>query len=205
VSKRIASKYKISRRLGVNLWGRVKDPVNRRSYAPGQHGATRRRKASDFGTQLMEKQKLKGYYGNISEKQFRRIYTEAVRRKGDTGENLIGLLESRLDAIVYRMGIVPTVFASRQFVGHGHVTVNGQRVNVPSYRCKEGDVIEVREKSRSIPMILEAAQAVEREIPEYIEYDPKAFKGTYVRVPKLMDVPYPVVMEPNYIIEFYSR
>jgi len=205
VSKRTSAKYKISRRIGENLWGRAKDPVDKRNYAPGQHGASRRRKASNFGTQLMAKQKLKGYYGNITERQFRRIYQEAERRKGDTSENLIGLLETRLDTVVYRMGIVPTVFSARQFVSHGHIKVNGKRVNIASYSVQDGDEIELREKSRQLPIVLEALQTPERGVPDYIEFDPKAFKAKFIRVPKLADVPYPVVMEPNLIVEFYSR
>jgi small subunit ribosomal protein S4 len=205
MSKRIAAKYKINRRLGVNLWGRPKSPLNRRDYGPGQHGQRRKGKTSDFGTQLMAKQKLKGYYGNIGEKQFRRYFAEANRRKGDTGQNLVGILESRLDAVVYRTKFVPTVFAARQFVNHGHVTVNGKKVNIPSYLVKEGDVIEVKEKSRQIPMVMEAVESVEREVPDYVNCDPKAMKATFVRVPELADIPYPVQMEPNLIIEFYSR
>lgn len=205
MSKRVAAKYKISRRIGENLWGRAKDPVGKRNYAPGQHGATRRRKASDFGTQLMAKQKLKGYYGSITERQFRRIYQEAARRKGDTSENLIAILESRLDTVVYRTGVVQTVFAARQFVSHGHIKVNGKRVNIASYSVKEGDVIEVREKSRQITQVIEALQNSERSVPDYIEFDPKECKAKFIRAPKLADVPYPVQMEPNLIVEFYSR
>lgn len=204
MSKRIQSKYKINRRLGVNLWGRPKSPVNVREYGPGQHGQ-RRKKPSDFGTQLMAKQKLKGYYGNITEKQFRRYYAQADMRRGDTSENLIGILERRLDAVVYRMKFVPTVFASRQFVSHGHVKVNGKRVNIPSYMVKEGDVIEVKEKSRQVPIVLEAMVSTERDIPDYLDVDFKNMRGTFVRTPKLADVPYPVQMEPNLVIEFYSR
>ena len=204
MSKRIASKYKINRRLGENLWGRPKSPVNSREYGPGQHGQ-RRKKPSDFGIQLMAKQKLKGYYGNISEKQFRRYYAEASRRKGDTSENLIGLLERRLDAVVYRMKFVPTVFAARQFVNHGHVKVNGKKVNIPSYQVREGDVIEVKEKSREMPLVLLAVESAERDIPDYMEVNQKKLAGTFLRTPKLADVPYPVQMEPNLVIEFYSR
>ena len=173
MTKRTPAKYKISRRIGESLWGRAKDPVGKRNYAPGQHGATRRRKGSDFGNQLMAKQKLKGYYGNINERQFRRVYQEAARRKGDTSENLIALLESRLDTVVYRMGVVPTVFAARQFVSHGHVKVNGKRVNIASYSVKEGDEVEVKEKSRQITMVLESQQNPERSVPDYIEFDPR--------------------------------
>ncbi len=204
MSKRLKSKYKLNRRLGENLWGRPKSPVNRRDYGPGQHGQ-RRRRPSDFGTQLAAKQKLRGYYGNITEKQFHNIYVEATRKRGDTSENLIGLLERRLDAVVYRMKFVPTVFAARQFVNHGHVTVNGQRVNIPSYRLSEGDVIEVREKSRQMALVLEASELAERDVPEYVEVDHNKMRGTFVRTPKFADVPYPVMMEPNLVIEFYSR
>ncbi len=204
MTKRIESKHKIDRRLGVNLWGRPKSPLNTRAYGPGQHGQ-RRSKPSDYGLQLTAKQKLKGYYGNITERQFRRLYAEAVRRRGDTSENLIGLLESRLDAVVYRMKFVPTVFASRQFVNHGHILVNGKRVNIPSYLVKPGDVIEVRAKSKELPLVLEALQLAERDIPEYLEVDPKTMKGTYTRIPTLLEVPYPVQMEPNLVVEFYSR
>ena len=205
MSKRTNAKYKISRRLGVSLWGRDKDPVNKRPHAPGQHGLNRRRKVSDYGNQLREKQKLKGYYGNISEKQFRNIYKEAVRRRGDTGENLIGLLESRLDAVVYRLGLAPTVFAARQLVSHKHIMVNGKKTNVPSYRLKEGDVIQVRDKSKQHPVILEALQNQERARPENIEFEEAELKAKFTRMPKLMEVPYPIIMQPNLIIEFYSR
>lgn len=205
MSKRLSSKYKIDRRMGENIWGRPKSPVNKRPYPPGQHGQARRGKVSDFGQQLFAKQKLKGYYGNIQEKQFRRIYAEATRLRGDASENLIGLLESRLDAVVYRSKFVPTVFAARQFVNHGHVLVNGKKVNIPSYRCKEGDVVEVREKSRTMALVLEALESPERDLPEYISLDPKAMKATFARIPSFDEVPYPVTMEPNLVVEFYSR
>ena len=205
MTKRIEAKYKINRRLGVNLWGRAKSPMNKgHENPPGQHGA-RRKKPSDFGTQLSAKQKLKGYYGNISEKQFRKLYDEAVRRRGDTSENLIELLERRLDAVVYRMKFAPTPFAARQIVNHGHVRVNGQRVNIASYRIKDGDEIAIKDKSRDMALILEATQSGERDLPEYLNVDHKGMKGTFVRAPKLADVPYPVQMEPNLVIEFYSR
>ena len=204
MSKRHAAKYKIDRRLGVNLWGRAKSPINRREYGPGMHGQ-RRKKPTDYGIQLMAKQKLKGYYGNISEKQFRRYYEEATRRKGDTSENLIALLERRLDAVIYRMKFVPTVFAARQFVSHGHILVNGKRVTIPSYLVKDGDVIEVKEASRQVPMVLEALQSPERDVPDYISVDHNKLKGSFIRQPGLADVPYPVQMEPNLVIEFYSR
>ena len=205
MSKRQQSKHKIDRRLGENLWGRPKSPLNKREYGPGQHGQRRKTKLSDFGIQLRAKQKLKGYYGNISEKQFRGIYEEAVRGRGDAGENLVGLLERRLDAIVYRSKFVPTVFAARQFVNHGHVTVNGARVTIPSYRVREGDVVEIREKSRQLGMVLEALESPERQVPDYLNVDNRALKAVFVRTPQLSDVPYPVMMEPNLIVEFYSR
>ena len=205
MSKRESAKYKIDRRLGENLWGRPKSPVNKREYGPGQHGQRRKGKMSDFGLQLRAKQKLKGYYGDISEKQFRKTYEEANRRKGDTPENLIGLLESRLDAIVFRAKFVPTIWAARQFVNHGHVNVNGVRTNIGSYRCKPGDVIEVREKSKQLVSVLEAVQLAERDVPDYIDADHSKMKATFTRTPGLGDVPYAVQMEPNLVVEFYSR
>ena len=204
MSKRSSVKYKIDRRMGENIWGRSKSPFNSRPYGPGQHGQARKSKLSDFGVQLRAKQKLKGYYGNITEKQFRRIYTEAARQRGNTAEQMIGLLESRLDAVVYRAKFVPTVFAARQFVNHGHVKVNGVRTNIPSFRCKAGDVIELRDKARNMALVLEALDSPERDIPDYIEVDPKAMTATFVRVPELSDVPYPVQMEPNLVVEYYS-
>ncbi len=204
MTKRAESKYKINRRLGVNLWGRPKSPVNKRDTPPGQHGQ-RRPKQSDYGIQLMAKQKLKGYYGNIGERQFRRYYQEAMRRRGDTGEALIGLLERRLDTVVYRMKFVPTPFAARQIVNHGHVKVNGKKVNIASYLVKEGDTIELKDSSKQIALVLEAAQSPERDVPDYIEVDHSAMKGRFVRTPKLADVPFPVQMEPNMVVEYYSR
>lgn len=204
MSKREASKHKIDRRLGVNLWGRAKSPLNKRDYGPGQHGQ-RRKKPSDFGIQLMAKQKLKGYYGNIGERQFSRYFEEAVRRKGDTAENLVGILERRLDAVIYRMKFAPTVFSARQVVNHGHITVNGKRVNIPSYLVSDGDVIEVRQKSKQIALILGATQSNERDVPDYVTADHGAMKGSFVRQPVLADVPYPVQMEPNLVVEYYSR
>ena len=204
MSKRLKSKYKINRRLGVNLWGRPKSPINKREYGPGEHGQ-RRRKASDYGTQLRAKQKLKGYYGNITERQFRRYYNEAVRRRGDAGETLIGILERRLDAVVYRMKFVPTVFAARQFINHGHIKVNGVKVNIPSSLVKDEDIIEVREKSREIGLVLDGIESPERDVPDYVEVDHNTMKGRFVRAPKLVDVPYPVQMEPQLVIEYYSR
>ncbi len=205
MSKRHAAKYKIDRRMGENIWGRPKSPVNRREYGPGQHGQRRKGKLSDFGTQLKAKQKLKGYYGSISEKQFRGVYAEAVRMKGDTGENLIGLLERRLDAVVYRAKFVPTVFAARQFVNHGHVTVNGRKVNIPSYKVKAGDVVAVKESSRQMLLVMEATASGERDVPDYIEADHSKMSAKLVRIPVLTDVPYPTSMEPSLVVEFYSR
>ncbi len=205
MSKRHSSKEKISRRLGVNMWGRPKSPVNKREYGPGQHGQARRRKLSDFGIQLRAKQKLKGYYGNITERQFRRYYQEAVRRRGDTGENLVELLERRLDAVIYRLKFVPTVFAARQFVSHGHVLVNGKRVTIPSYRVQDGDIVQIKEKSRELAIVLDAADSPLRDVPDYLQVDHDKMRGALVRGPQLADVPYPVQMEPNLVIEYYSR
>ncbi|NBN63573.1 30S ribosomal protein S4 [Microvirga tunisiensis] len=205
MSKRHSVKYKIDRRMGENIWGRPKSPVNKREYGPGQHGQRRKGKLSDFGVQLRAKQKLKGYYGNISEKQFHKTYVEASRMKGDSSENLIGLLERRLDAVVYRAKFVPTVFAARQFVNHGHVKVNGKRVTIGSYRCRPGDVIEVRERSKQLAIVLEASQSSERDVPEYLEVDHGKMTVKLTRIPAFNEVPYPVQMEPNLIVEFYSR
>ena len=202
--KRASAKHKIDRRLGCNLWGRAKSPYNLRQKGPGMHGE-RRGKLSDYGQQLQAKQKLKGYYGNIGEKQFRRYYKEADRLRGDTGQNLIGLLERRLDAVIYRASFVPTVFAARQFVNHKHVTVNGKVVNIPSYQVKPGDVIEVRDSGKNIPMVITSTQTPEREVPEYVDADAKALKATFIRTPALEDVPSALDMEPNLIVEFYSR
>ena len=204
MSKRHSAKYKIDRRMGENLWGRPKSPVNKRSYGPGQHGQRRKQKVSDFGLQLKAKQKLKGYYGNLTEKQFRRTYDEAARRKGNTSENLISLLEARLDAIVYRAKFTPTPFAARQFVNHGHVLVNGKRVNIASYRVQAGDVVSVRERSRNMALVLEAIQSHERDVPDYLEVDGKGMSAKFIRAPELAEVPYPVKMEPNLVVEFYA-
>ena len=204
MSKRHSAKYKLDRVMGENLWGRAKSPVNKRSYGPGQHGQRRKQKVSDFGLQLRAKQKLKGYYGNITEKQFAATDEEASRRKGNSSENLIGLLESRLDALVYRAKFTPTVWSARQFVSHGHVTVNGKKVDIASYRLKVGDVVEVKEKSRNMALVLEAQQSSERDIPDYIEIGDRGFSVRFVRVPELADVPFPVKMEPNLVVEYYS-
>lgn len=205
MSKRQSVKYKIDRRLGVNLWGRSKSPLAKgREGGPGQHGQ-RRKKLTDYGTQLHAKQKIKGYYANIGERQFRRYYQEAMRRRGDNGEILVQLLERRLDAVVYRMKFAPTPFAARQLVSHGHFKVNGRRVTIPSYSVKDGDVIEVRDRSKQMTLILGSLQSAERDVPDYVQVDTGAMKGTFVRGPLLADVPYPVKMEPNLVIEFYSR
>jgi small subunit ribosomal protein S4 len=204
MTKRAESKYKIDRRLNVNLWGRPKSPLNKREYGPGQHGQ-RRKKPSDFGIQLMAKQRLKGYYGNIGERQFRRLYEEAARRKGDTGENLIGLLERRLDTVVYRAKFVATMFAARQFINHGHIKVNGRRVNISSYKLKPGDVVEIKESSKQLTPVLEASQLGERDVPDFIEADHSKMTAKFTRIPALSDVPFAVQMEPHLIVEFYSR
>ena len=206
MTKRIAAKYKIDRRLGCNLWGRPKSPFNKRNSRPGQHGSQgQRRKISDYGTQLFAKQKLRFYYGDLTERQFRNIYKKASNIKGDTSQILIELLERRLDAIVYRMKFVPTIFAARQLVNHGHVKVNGKRVNIPSYTVKDGDEISLKDQSKQINLIQESIVSQEREIPEYLEVDVKEFKGRFLRAPLIYDVPYPVTMEPNLVIEYYSR
>jgi small subunit ribosomal protein S4 len=205
MTKRHEAKYKIDRRMGQNVWGRPKSPVNRREYGPGQHGQRRKGKLSDYGVQLRAKQKLRGYYGNISERQFRGIYAEAIRMKGDSGAHMIALLERRLDAMVYRAKLVPTVFAARQFISHGHIKVNGQRVTISSYRVKLGDVIEVKEQSKQLAIVLEAVGLAERDVPDYIEVDHSKMTAKLARIPQLTEVPYPVQMEPHLVVEFYSR
>jgi small subunit ribosomal protein S4 len=205
MTKRIRAKHKIDRRLGENIWGRPKSPLNRRESRPGQHGERRVGKTSDFGQQLKAKQKLKGYYASISERQFRTIYAEASSMKGSTSEHLIGLLERRVDALVYRAKFVPTVFAARQFVSHGHVSVNGKRITIPSYRLKVGDIIEVKEKAKALALVLESIKSAERDVPDYVNADHNKMTASLTRIPALADVPYPVQMEPNLVVEFYSR
>ena len=205
MSKRTNAKYKLDRRMGESIWGRPKSPVNKRSYGPGQHGQRRAKKLSDYGTQLQAKQKLKGYYGNITERQFRRYYQEASRRQGDTGENMVGLLECRLDAVVYRAKFVPTPFAARQLVSHGHVKVNGKRVTVASFQVKVGDAIELTQKARDMALVIEAAKSAERDVPDYVDADHGKMTAKFLRTPKLADVPYAAQMEPHLIVEFYSR
>jgi small subunit ribosomal protein S4 len=205
MTKRVEAKHKIDRRMGQNIWGRPKSPVNRREYGPGQHGQRRKGKLSDFGVQLRAKQKLKGYYANISEKQFRSTYGEAIRMRGDSGANLIGLLERRLDAVIYRAKFVPTVFAARQFINHGHVKVNGRRVNIASFQMKVGDVVEVKDKSKQLALVLEATGLAERDVPDYIEVDHSKMTAKLARVPTPSEVPYPVQMEPHLVVEYYSR
>jgi small subunit ribosomal protein S4 len=205
MTKRLKSKHKIDRRLKANLWGRPKSPFNSRAYPPGQHGQSRKGKPTDYGTQLQAKQKLKSYYGNINERQFRNIYRKALSKRGDTTENLIAILESRLDTIVYRSKLAPTVFAARQLINHGHVRVNKKRVNISSYTVKESEVIEVKEKSKKLNVIDGSLQSKERDVPEYIQLDNKNKSVKLVRVPKFAEVPYPVIMEPKLVIEYYSR
>ena len=205
MTKRTTAKYKLDRRMGENLWGRPKSPVNKRSYGPGQHGQRRAKKLSDYGTQLQAKQKLKGYYGNITERQFHKYYVEAARRQGDTGENMIGLLERRLDAVVYRAKFVPTPYAARQLVSHGHVKVNGRRVTIPSYQVKEGDAIELTAKAKDLALVLEAAKSAERDVPDYVDADHNKMSAKFLRTPRLGDVPYAAQMAPHLIVEFYSR
>jgi len=205
MTKRHQAKYKIDRRMGQNIWGRPKSPINKREYGPGQHGQRRKGKLSDYGVQLRAKQKLKGYYANMSERHFHGIYDEARRLKGDTGATMIALLERRLDTVIYRAKFVPTVFAARQFISHGHITVNGKRVNVASYRVKVGDLVEVKEKSRQLALVLEAKALGERDVPDYIDVDHSKMSAKMSRIPALGDVPYPVQMEPHLVVEFYSR
>ena len=205
MTKRTSAKYKLDRRMGENIWGRPKSPVNRREYGPGQHGQRRKSKLSDYGVQLKAKQKLRGYYGNISERQFRGIYQEAIRMRGYSGAHMIGLLERRLDAVIFRAKFVPTVFAARQFINHGHIKVNGRRVNVPSFRVKVGDVVEVKEKSRQLALVIEAQALAERDVPDYIEVDTGKMTAKLSRVPLINDVPYAVRMEPHLVVEYYSR
>ena len=205
MTKRASAKYKLDRRMGENIWGRNKSPVSKRAYGPGQHGQRKSRKLSDYGTQLHAKQKLKGYYANITERQFRRYYEEAARRTGDTGEHMIGLLERRLDCIVFRAKFVPTPFAARQLVSHGHVAVNGKRVTISSYLVKEGDRLELRSKAKDMALVLEAVKNPERDVPDYIEVDHGKMTAKFLRTPKLGDVPYAVQMQPSLVVEFYSR
>ena len=205
MTKRLASKHKVDRRLKTNLWGRPKSPFNSRNYKPGQHGKSGRSKTSDYGIQLQAKQKLKFYYGNMNERQFRNVYRKAISKKGNTSENLIGLLERRLDIVIYRAKFSTTVFSARQLINHGHIRVNGKKVNIPSYLVKEEDAIEVRDKSKELTTIVGSLVNKEREIPEYIQMDEKNRKAKLTRIPKFSEVPYPTIMEPNLVIEYYSR
>ena len=205
MTKRIKAKHKVDRRLKVNLWGKPKSPFNTRNYPPGQHGQSRKGKPTDYGVQLNAKQKLKSYYGNINERQFRNVYKKAIMKRGDTAENLIGLLERRLDAVIYRSKLSNTIFSSRQLINHGHVRVNGKKVNISSYQVREEDSIEIRDKSKQLAIVDIALANKERETPEYLQVDEKNKKVKFVRVPKFEEVPYPIVMEPNLVIEYYSR
>ena len=205
MTKRLASKHKVDRRLKVNLWGRPKSPFNSRAYPPGQHGQNKKGKPTDFGIQLQAKQKLKAYYGNINERQFRNIYRKALAKRGDTTENLIALLESRLDTVIYRAKFAQTVFSARQMINHGHITVNKKRVNISSYIVRDTDLIEVREKSKKLTIIDGSLQSTERDVPEYIQSDNKNKTAKLVRIPKFSEVPFPVIMEPSLVIEYYSR
>jgi small subunit ribosomal protein S4 len=205
MTKRLSSKHKVDRRLKVNLWGRPKSPFNSRNYPPGQHGKSKRGKPSDYGIQLEAKQKMKFYYGNMNERQFRNIYRKAIQKKGNTTENLVSFLESRLDTVIYRAKFAPTVFSARQLINHGHIKVNGKKVNIPSYKVKAEDSIEVKDKSKDIANIIGSLASKEREVPEYIQLDEKNKKAKLVRIPKFSEVPYPTIMEPNLVIEYYSR
>ncbi len=205
MTKRVNAKKKFSRKLGGSLWGQAKDPYLKRNYKPGQHGASSKGRVSDYGTQLKAKQRMKFYYGNISEKQFFNTFSLAEKSKGDVSENFVGLLESRLDVIVYRANFVPTVFAARQFVSHKHVTVNGKIVNIASYRAKIGDVVQVREKSRTLALVIDAQQKMERDIPSYMMLDKDNLSAKLTEKPTFAEVPYPIEMQPHFITEFYSR
>ena len=205
MTKRLPSKHKVDRRLKVNLWGRPKSPFNSRNYPPGQHGKAKKGKLSDYGTQLEAKQKMKFYYGNMNERQFRNVYRKAIQKKGNTTENLVGFLESRLDTVAYRAKFATTVFSARQLINHGHIKVNGKKVNIPSYLVKAEDTIEIKDKSKNIVTIVGALVSKEREVPDYIQMDEKNKKATLIRIPKFSEVPYPVIMEPNLVIEYYSR
>ena len=205
MTKRLSSKHKVDRRLKVNLWGRPKSPFNSRNYPPGQHGKGKKGKLSDYGTQLEAKQKMKFYYGNINERQFRNVYRKAIQKKGNTTENLVGFLERRLDTVAYRAKFATTVFSARQLINHGHIKVNGKKVNIPSYLVKAEDTIEIKDKSKDIVTIVGALVSKEREVPDYIQMDEKNKKATLIRIPKFSEVPYPVIMEPNLVIEYYSR
>ena len=205
MTKRLASKHKVDRRLKVNLWGRPKSPFNSRNYPPGQHGKSKKGKPSDYGTQLEAKQKMKFYYGNINERQFRNVYRRALQKRGNTTENFIGLLERRLDTVIYRAKFATTVFSARQLINHGHIQVNGKKVNIPSYLIKTEDSIEIKDKSKKITAISGSLVNKERDVPEYIQMDEKSKKAKLIRIPKFAEVPYPTIMEPNLVIEYYSR
>ena len=205
MTKRLASKHKVDRRLKVNLWGRPKSPFNSRNYPPGQHGKSRRGKPSDYGTQLEAKQKMKFYYGNLNERQFRNVYRKAIKKRGNTTENLVGFLESRLDTVIYRAKFAMTVFSARQLINHGHIKVNGKKVNIPSYLIKAEDSIEIKDKSKNIVTIAGALLSKERDVPDYIQMDEKNKKAKLIRIPKFSEIPYPTIMEPNLVIEYYSR
>ena len=205
MTKRLASKHKVDRRLKANLWGRPKSPFNTRNYPPGQHGKTKRGKTSDYGKQLEAKQKMKFYYGNMNERQFRNIYRKAIQKKGNTSENLVSFLESRLDTVIYRAKFSTTVFSARQLINHGHIRVNGRKVNISSFLVKEGDSVEVKDKSKELTIIIGSLTSKEREVPDYIQMDEKNKKAKFIRVPKFSEVPYPTIMEPNLVIEYYSR
>ena len=205
MTKRLKSKHKVDRRLKVNLWGRPKSPFNTRNYPPGQHGKNKRGKPSDYGTQLEAKQKMKFYYGNINERQFRNIYRKAIKKKGNTTENLVAYLERRLDTVTYRAKFATTVFSARQLINHGHIKVNGKKVNIPSCLLSEKDTIELKDKSKELVVIAGALVNKEREIPDYIQMDEKNKIAKLIRVPKFSEVPYPTIMEPNLVVEYYSR
>ena len=192
--------YKKARRLGFSLLENGKE-LAKRPYAPGQHGSDRRRKLSEYGIQLQEKQKVRLMYG-LNEKQFHRTFDKAQKMSGIAGENLLRLLESRLDNIVYRMGLATTRRGARQIVNHGHILVNGVKVNIPSYQVKPGDVISVKESSMNHPVITECAEAGLSKV-NFVTFDSKKKEGTYVRYPEREELN--AEINESLIVEFYNR
>ena len=195
-------KHKLCRRLGECIWGNPRCPSINRPFAPGQHGQSRRRKRSVYGMQLLQKQKIRTHYG-LMERQMRKVFAEAKRMGGVTGSNLMMLLESRLDCVVYRLGFANTVPAARQLVTHGHIVVDGKAVNIPSFRVKPGMVVGVREKSRKVPMIANGVESPRTMMPEYLERPEKAFEGKMVSLPNSETIPFKA--DTQAVIGFYSR
>lgn len=205
MTKVVKAKYKASRRLGTSIWGDDKDPFHTKNYRPGQHGPTGRVKTSDYGVHLQAKQTVKAHYGRITEKQFRNIFALANKMKGNTAENFAGLLEKRLDMVIYRMNLAPTIFAARQLVSHDNVKLNGKKVNIPGQRLKEGDKVELKDSAKQITVYMESAQKQKRTVPEYLSVDPGAMSGVFIRTPMILDIPYPFEANFGKIIEYYSH